>query len=179
SPPVLVSTIGAASPMYFFEVIPNANMGHPPPPPPSIRGRSLSICVVDAPYLSATFLPRLLNIFCRWLARVIITPTSITRRSNSNRKLFRSRSKKGSLLFHSISNPTLPLKQSTLCVGESLSSLSTTIFVANFVSFHCLLTRKSSIRWAITLFLPPPFKTSLRLNSNAFKTSMISCHSLG
>ncbi len=37
----------------------------------------------------------------------------IARKSKSRRKLFRSRSKNGSLLFHSISTATPPLKQST------------------------------------------------------------------
>src|SRR6516164_176962 len=41
----------------------------------------------------------------------MITPASMTRRSKRRRKLFRSRSKNGSLLFHSISSPTRSLKQ--------------------------------------------------------------------
>lgn len=72
--------------MYFAFVMPKAIIGQPPPPPPFNLGRSFSICVVEAPYLSATFFPRLLKIFCRSLDRVTMTPASITRRSNNRRK---------------------------------------------------------------------------------------------
>ena len=86
--------------------MPNTKIGQPAPPPPSIRGISFDIHVVEVPYLSQIFLPRPSKTALYSSHFVIITPTLIARRSNSSRKLFRSRSKNGSLLLHSISTAT-------------------------------------------------------------------------
>jgi hypothetical protein len=92
--------------------MPMAIMGHPAPPRPSILGRSFDRCVVDIPYDCP--LPSELKIDCKSSHRVRMIPTLIARRSNSRRKLFKSRSKKRFLLFHSNSRAILFLQQSTL-----------------------------------------------------------------
>ena len=86
--------------------MPNTKIGQPPPPPPSIRGISFDIHVVEVPYLSQIFLPRPSKTGLNSSHFVMITPTLIARRSKSRRKLFKSRSKNGSLLLHSISTAT-------------------------------------------------------------------------
>lgn len=135
------------------------------------------MCVVELPKL----FPRssLLNIDCRLEQRVMITPKSIACRSNNSRKLFRSRSKKGSLLFHSTSSATRPLKQSTLWVGDSRLSPSTTMAVANCRSSQPEFFRGLSKRSTIDERLPPATNISLRYNLKARKAAWISCHSEG
>lgn len=86
--------------------MPNTKIGQPPPPPPSIRGISFDIHVVEVPYLFQIFLPKPSNTILYSSHFVTITPTLMARRSKSKRKLFRSRSKNGSLLLHSISTAT-------------------------------------------------------------------------
>jgi len=89
---------------------------------------------------------------CRWSHRVTMTPTLTTRSSNRRRKLFRSRSKNGSLLFHSISSATRFLKQSTLWVGLSVVRSSTVIPVRKLRSCQPRAVSALSIEAAPGIF---------------------------
>jgi len=106
-------------------------------------------------------------------------PTLMARSSKRSRKLLRSLSKKGSLLFHSISIATLFLKQSTLWVGLSNSFWSTTTFVSNPLSLHPRSMKALSICVAIVLFLPPGKTISLFRSRKSVSTSIMSCYSTG
>src|SRR2546425_342681 len=173
----MVHAHGYMSSTYSFLVIPNTKIGQPPPPPPSIRGTSLLIWGVEFPY-DLPF-PRLSKISCSSSVRVIMTPALIALRSKSNRKLLRSRSKKGSLLFHSISRATSFLKQSTLWVGESIGTRSTTTCVWKL--FSCQPRLKNSLSRALaTGDLDPPGATMSLFRRRKFsKTSVTSFHSFG
>lgn len=158
--------------------MPKTRIGQPPAPPPSIFGSNLLMCVVDCPYDLPR--PRLLKMFCSSSVRVTMIPTETTRRSNKRRKLFKSRSKKGSLLFHSISSATRFLKQSTECVGLRDCAPSTTTEVSNSFSAHPLpLFKFRSNHVEISDLLPPPFVMKLLQRRNLGSTSHRSFHSEG
>src|SRR5262249_16886497 len=77
---------------------------------------------------------------------------------------------------------TYPLLETIDLVSRRFSLLFVDAYLGSellFFSVQPLPSRKLSIRLAITLFRPPPFKTSLRRNSNARSTSITSCHSVG
>lgn len=150
-------------------------MGHPSPAPPSSLGRSFPKWVVEFPKLAP--LPNSLKIDCSSEARVIITPRSIALRSNSWRKLFKSRSKNGSLLFHSTSKATRPFTQSALWVGASYLTSSTIVAVLYVFSFHPSSYRRRSSLFAIRDFDPPGDKISLADNSNSRRAVRTSRHS--
>ena len=93
--------------------------------------------------------------------------------------MFKSRSKNGSLLFHSSSSATLPLKQSTACVGEAYSTSPTTIRVSNFSSRHPRAENAALIPCEIGDSPPPAVKISDRSSRNPRSTARISAHSSG
>ena len=101
---------------------------------------------------------------CRDLPRVAIIPTLMTPSPCSRWKFSRSRSKNGSLLFHSISRATVPftsfLMWSISCETADLSSPSTILLITIFCLCQSNLERARRRRCVESASPPPPCTNS-------------------